>query len=197
MDVMPEFVRKHSFDFVVGVVLQQRVSEDDAPGVSQSGKRSVGLLALFRELPFVHATHAGAGALAEPYQAIAQLLVLKWNKFVEDGKEHHGSKLGEDHEQYRKSSPGNQPPVAERDTDDGIDEFGKQRHQHQSKQPAFDFVANPGRRALIGEVEAVFEAEAVDIEREAQALADDGKQQHVEEEGENVMFMRHAEGKIA
>ena len=48
MDVMPEFVRQHGLNLVVGVVVEQSVGEDDATRRSQPGQRCIRLLAFLR-----------------------------------------------------------------------------------------------------------------------------------------------------
>ena len=45
--VMPKFVGQYGFDFIGRVVRQQRVRENDAARIAQSGEGCIGLLAFF------------------------------------------------------------------------------------------------------------------------------------------------------
>ena len=47
VDVVPQLVSEHRFNLVIGIILQQRVGQDDATGRTESRQRRIRLLALF------------------------------------------------------------------------------------------------------------------------------------------------------
>src|ERR1019366_162674 len=98
--VMPEFVREHSFDFVVRIVVQQGVGENDAPGRAEAGQRGVGLLAFLGKMPLINTSHARAGAFAQNDQAALEFLVLERFEFVKNREKHNRREL---REQYKES----------------------------------------------------------------------------------------------
>jgi hypothetical protein len=104
MHVMPEFVREHGFDFVVGIIVQQSVGENDAAGRAESGERGVGLLAFLGKMPLIDAAHAGAGAFAQNNQAALEFFVFERLEFVKDRKQHDRRELREQNQSPRKTA---------------------------------------------------------------------------------------------
>src|ERR1700746_2540868 len=66
VNVMAECVSKHGFNFFRRVIVEQRISEDDAARGAKARERSVRLLAFLRKIPLVDATDARACTLAAP-----------------------------------------------------------------------------------------------------------------------------------
>ena len=63
VNVMPEFVGQNGFNFIGGVVGQQRVGQNNPASVAQAGKRGVRLFAFLRKLPLVNSADPRARAL--------------------------------------------------------------------------------------------------------------------------------------
>ena len=75
--MVAKFVRQYSFDFVGRVIRQQRIRENDAARVAQSGKGCVRFFAFFRKLPLINAAYPGPRALTEFYLSDDFLPLLK------------------------------------------------------------------------------------------------------------------------
>ncbi len=106
---MPEFMREHGFDFVVGIVVEQGVGENDAAGRAEPGQRGIGLFALFGKMPLIDTAHARAGAFAQDDQAALEFLIFQRLKFVEDRKQHNRRKLREQHHESEEHQPMRSP----------------------------------------------------------------------------------------
>src|SRR3979411_2322274 len=92
---MPKFVREHRLDFVVRIIVQQGVGENDAPGRAESGQRGVGFFAFLGKMPLIDPPHARAGAFAQDDQASFEFLVLEWFEFVKKRKQNNRRELRE------------------------------------------------------------------------------------------------------
>ena len=134
MHVVPEFVSQHGFDFVVGIVVEQGVGENDAAGCAESGQRGVGLLAFLGKMPLIDAAHACAGAFAENDQAALELFVFERLKFVKDRKQHDRRELREQYKESEEDGPRDQPPVLRRLAHEHVEQFDHNRGHDQADQ---------------------------------------------------------------
>ena len=73
---MAKLVRQHGFDFIGRVIVEQGVRKDHPPGVPESSQRRIGFLALFRQVPLIHAAHVRSRTLAQANQAKPQFFIL-------------------------------------------------------------------------------------------------------------------------
>src|SRR5258708_13247416 len=65
VDVMPEFVGEHRFDFLGCIIIQQSIGENDPPRAAQSGESGIRFFAFLRKLPAIDAAHARTRVLAQ------------------------------------------------------------------------------------------------------------------------------------
>src|ERR1700739_4425123 len=94
MDLVAEFVRQYGFDLVGGVIVEQRIRQDDSASRAQPGQSRIGLLAFFGKPPPIDAADARSRPLAEHNQAPPQLFVVQWFELVKDGKQYDRGQLG-------------------------------------------------------------------------------------------------------
>src|SRR5208282_3174813 len=109
--MMAEFVSEHGFDFVVRVVVEQSVGENDAAGGAESGEGGVGLFAFLGKMPLVDAAHARAGAFTENDQAALEFFIFERFELVKNWKQHNRRELREQHDESEENDPGDDPPV--------------------------------------------------------------------------------------
>jgi len=82
-------------------------------------------------------------------------------------------------------------------TDDEIQQLGNDRRQDDANQKSFDLVPNPGTQPLIGELEAVFEAESIEVEPQAKQFAHHHQHQQVQKHCQRVVLKCRPIGEVA
>ena len=194
--VMPEFVRENGFDFVVGIIIQQSVGENDAAGGAESGERGVSLLAFLGKMPLIDTPHAGAGAFAQNDQAALELLVFERFKLVKNRKQHNRRELCEQYQKSEENGPGDHPPVLRALAHEQVEKFDHNRGHDQADKKTLAFIPEPGGESLVGEVVAVLEPETIVLERRSQDFTDQHQHQDVEENGEGVILRSASLGQI-
>src|SRR6266702_2779700 len=180
---------EHCLNLIRRIVLQQRVGQNDAAGCPQPGKRGIGLLALFRELPLIDAAHARAGAFTQPHQPLAQLIVFQRIEFIKQREEHHRRNLGEKYHERDEDGPGDKPPNLRIEADGEVKKLDQNGVENQADEESLDFIGNPATQLLIGEVEAVFQAKAVVIERQTEQLGQQRQFEDIEKYGQGITIV--------
>src|SRR5258708_12201600 len=102
---------EQGFDFVVRIVVQQRIGENDAPGCAKPGEGGVGLFTFLGKMPLVDTAHACAGAFAEDDQSALEFLVFERLEFVKNRKQHNPSKLRNNANESPKTKHHSTPPA--------------------------------------------------------------------------------------
>ncbi len=188
--MMTELVRQDGLDLVVAVAGEQGVCDDDATGGTHAHQGGIRLLGFLRQVPLINAAHPRSRALAKPGQPIAENIVLQRLELVEDGEEHHRGEPCQQKREADEHGPGYNPPARRSDTNDGVDDFDKDRAQHQADQPSLGFVQQPRAQLLVREVILVLQAEAVVIQRRADELKQQREHQHIQKHREEVILAR-------
>src|SRR5208337_1641578 len=115
-------------------------------------------------------------------------------EFVEDWKQNHWSKLGQEHKQAHKQRPSDEPPMLRELADHEIQQLHHNPGHHQTHEKSFRFVPEPGARLLRGKLESPFEAKSVVIKAQAQHFADQEQKEQVDINGERIVLESAAIG---
>src|SRR5437868_345871 len=78
-----------------------------------------------------------------------------------------------------------------------VQEFSKNRRQHQAHQKSFEFVQQPSAQFLVGELKAVLQAEAVEIQGQRQEFCQRQQQHNIKKDSQRVMLAGSVIGEIA
>ncbi len=135
VDVMPQLVRDHGFDFVVVELPHECVSEDDPSGPPESCEARVGLARGLAQIECEDPVETETGARAEIRNALTKGALGEGGEPVEEGKDHHRGNSRDEHRCERQKGADRKPPLMSerfearirRDSERAGD---RQRHEH-------------------------------------------------------------------
>ncbi len=130
--VMRELVREDDFDFLVGVLGQHRVGDEDAPRGAEPRERRVRLAGFLAQSPFIRAKHLCARAIGETQQTRMQRFAFERLDAIEQRQQQHRREIGEADDEQREDRARRHPPAAWRQPDQRVDDRRARRRQHEA-----------------------------------------------------------------
>ena len=148
VDVVSDLVRKDDFDFLLRVLLQHGVGDEDPACGAETGQRRVRLARLLAEPPLVRAEDPGPAALGEPEETLPERFAAERPDRVEQREHEHRGEVGQPDERRGEEEPGGQPPVPGRPSNARVHDVGGRSAEDETQADRLQLTAEPGGRGL-------------------------------------------------
>ena len=155
--MVPQLVGQDDFDFVVGIMRQQGVREQDAAAPARTDERRIGAPRLLTQAPLVHAEDGHARTLRERFDPRSQRRPVERLEAVEERQEHDRRQACEPDDGEGAGSGSRRPPPARPARERHVHELRRGQNENDAHPEPFELVDEPHPQGDVRQAVAALE----------------------------------------